>query len=764
MKRLIVALVLAVSGFAMGYGAIAEAYPADGLWGRAKWRGFFTNTLDTAGEDVWPTSGGPTGCKASGGSAIPTSVRDVTTFINFVKCKYNNGSTQEKRGAAFIVYTMTRTTATSTTSVSSAVWSDWEDMVRAADAQGRISWYANYSFTFNSYYQGCCGGGSDPADDAFYEETATSRAIVFRNPNGSVRYAIKYECANPVGTNGFGPLQAVNFNMNGTTSVNRTEVDPGQQLTFSHTLTNGGPSATNPSTIDWTTQRATSAAGPWTNVSSGDAGAFTNGQTKTPGGSGETLTVPADIAPGTQYCRRITWNPDQATGGSGSSTPRCATVRYNFTLTPVVNTNITNSSGGSVVGNIAEPGDTVTFTYAVNNGGTTASQNVNCTYRQASHGGYSTAAPGTVFTPSGANCSTSTARSFPAQTNNTQTATETVTAIANTSICRTLEVNPATQTGGSVTSSTVCVHVATKPFMEVYGGDIAVGGGVESAPGACSVNSGASIIGWNRRDSSGGGWRGAGTQFAAYAMSTIYDFSSGHSSGSVTTAAVPSGLTFANTGADANNGNFGGMFGAASCMPNYYAALPSSANNLGASTSAALSTGSYLREGDLQINGGTIAPGNKVSVFVNGDVYISGNVTYGGSGGWNNGNIPMFRVVARGNIYVGNGVTQLDGLYVAQPTNSSTKGIIFTCALSMGSVPANTAIVPNCTNKLTVNGAFMARQVQLMRASGTLSSGTAAEDPAEIFNYNPLLWISQPAPTSGNSGAYDAINSLPPVL
>jgi hypothetical protein len=132
--------------------------------------------------------------------------------------------------------------------------------------------------------------------------------------------------------------------------------------------------------------------------------------------------------------------------------------------------------------------------------------------------------------------------------------------------------------------------------------------------------------------------------------------------------------------------------------------------------------------------------------------------------------MPLFQLVVRGNIYISESVTQLDGIYIAQPT-SATNGNIYTCASASG-VPVatnDTAIYTRCSNTLTVNGAFIAREVQFLRTRGTLSQSSPAElstsgNIAEVFNFSPATWIQQPPVPTDMLEGYDAITSLPPVL
>lgn len=431
----------------------------------------------------------------------------------------------------------------------------------------------------------------------------------------------------------------------------------------------------------------------------------------------------------------------------------------NYDLNPHITTLVDGA-----VSNVAEPGQTVEFRYGVVNLGPTASGTVSCTIYANEQNGYSvppgsprntTNVPG--YVPPGTGCP----RTF-ADGANVTLGTETRVAPPNRSICRSLFVDPAQASGGPE-GVEACVTVANKPYFHVFGGDVSAGGGQTVTSGSCTNNAGAAIVGWNR--GAAGGYAGAGAQFAALALAAIYDTSTaiGNSGG----APTPSGLAFANTGAVGSI--FGGTFGSLPCIPNYYdtaGTSPLTTNNL-----ATLSgVGRYAGNGPRRLNG-TVNPNQKTVVYVDGDVLIDGNIVYAGSGTWNPRSIPLFQLVVRGNIYISRTVTQLDGVYIAQP-NGASGGIIYTCANP--SLPA-TAIATasptfysNCSNKLTVNGTFIANSVALLRTNGTQARATASEtggstNIAEVFNYNPAFWIPQP-PITTSEELYDSITSLPPIL
>jgi len=436
----------------------------------------------------------------------------------------------------------------------------------------------------------------------------------------------------------------------------------------------------------------------------------------------------------------------------------------NYSLKPTVNATV-KDSGTTVPGNVAEVGNTVTFNYAIINSGD-ASDSVDCTVYTNTHTGYyqvvSPPEHGTVKSKAGC------PRTFPGKTT-TQltTANETITignGDVNKTICRTLYVNPY-KVGGGERGVEVCIIVAAKPYVKVLGGDVSAGNGISSGANSttCTPNNSGSIVSWNRGSSA---FLGAGTQFAAMALGTIDEFASAQQS--VNGAGPNNGLMFSNTVA---NGTYGGGFGTAPCIPDYYskaAGTTTVGNTVNVST---LGTGAYKANGTVTINGGDIVnPGNRSVLYVDGDAYITSNIRYAGN--WTYDKMPLFELVVKGNIYIAPGVTQLDGAYIAQP-DGGAKGSIYTCATSTGPYNFDGSLYNTCKTKLTVNGLFSAEQIYLMRTYGTLSQSAAVETATgsfagEVFNYNPTMWIAQPpaGTASGSSkiGDYDAITSLPPVL
>ncbi|HSX16643.1 MAG TPA: hypothetical protein VLH86_00920 [Patescibacteria group bacterium] len=755
-------------------------------YGQSPGQGYFSGSgSDTSGWEVLNVScstGGEYGpYNYNNGNtycnAIPRDLNSAGEFIAFIEGRLANGipngsygfstgtygDPRAKTGAAVIVHTMLGTpTGQRNRPPTAAQLAAWEDLVNDYAAAGRINWNTQaYTFGVNSLYQGTDNTPS-PNDVTFYAASVDGASIVFTAPNGA-QYAVRRECGNPVG--GTSLPQLANFSTSGRVTVNNSTPRPGDTIQFQYYVKNNGPTDTSPTPIWWV---AINTANGGAVGGAASSGTYASGQEKNV--FTENYTVPAGTAPNTQICRQTGWDPVNSSGArDGRSAIVCATVRYDFTLTPTINIDIND---GATTGSAVEVGDKLEFIYAVNNVGTTVSMNTACTVYGLSKTGYAV-----VPTPNDRTSdvgfvqpATGCPRTFPANANTTLV-TETIAAVPATSLnktlCRTLLVNPANPAGADATAE-VCVAVTAKPYLRVYGGDVSAGNGFASGAGSstCSNNSGAAIVSWNRGSASG--YAGSGVQFAAMALSEINDFSTalGNTSG----APKPSGLAFANTAPSGSN--FGGSFGAVTCVPDRYAEKPAGAPG-GSSNVGNMATGVYALTGPTTL-GGTIGSNfsgtpQQVLLYVDGDVLIDNNIQYPAS--WTSGNPPLFVLVARGNIFVSQSVTTLNGTFVAQP-NGSAGGIIYTCANP--ALPATAVsqafatFYSTCKNKLTVNGAFVARQVRFLRTNGTLSQSTAGETSAtgfggEVFNYGPANWMVMP-PSATTDSDYDAITGLPPVL
>ncbi len=322
------------------------------------------------------------------------------------------------------------------------------------------------------------------------------------------------------------------------------------------------------------------------------------------------------------------------------------------------------------------------------------------------------------------------------------------------------------------------INVVDLPYFNVYGSGVRSGG---DFPSSCSGNG--VLASWF--DNNSGHMYGSSTGLNAIAMVNIVGFASNQ-----TARGSPTRLTFANTAGVSGVGispNLGGSFdtGGSYCFDD--PAEPTGATDPGASMSVVGQTGVRHRgtasaPSSLRITGGVIKKAQNLSVFVNGDVYISGDgISYDDSTWTSAADIPSFVLVATGNIYIDAGVTQLDGVYIAKHTASGTGGQIYTCADDLGVLYKSGDMYNQCNQQLTIHGVFEADRVNLMRTFGTLKDGASAAPSsctdggapndrktcsAEVFDFSPELYLSKPNIKSTSSSAvrYDAIVSLPPIL
>lgn len=360
----------------------------------------------------------------------------------------------------------------------------------------------------------------------------------------------------------------------------------------------------------------------------------------------------------------------------------------------------------------------------------------------------------------------------------------------------------------SILVTAVPVLAVTKPYFKTYGSDVFSGGWFNSGtscdtstdskyqdPNYSDPASGFSrddrtggILSYAKKDGAGRSAGGASSQFGVFALGIIegsdpelYGF---YSVGAQALTAPTSRnlLTFANDGSTATvwGGKFDGSVRQSNCIPDYYSKLPSPAPPGLASLSSSTPSGVYTASAgggtNYALNNSvvTLGLGIKITIYVDGNVFIGQNIVYQLD---KVNNVPKFALVAKGNIYIDPGVTQLDGLYIAQPlSNSTTAGDIWTCHLNNTDPIHYTFPATACTNQLVINGALVAKQVNFMRVKGDVASASTSEDTpsegignsniAEVINYSPAMTIGgpffNPTPTTGPK--INSLIALPPVF
>lgn len=365
--------------------------------------------------------------------------------------------------------------------------------------------------------------------------------------------------------------------------------------------------------------------------------------------------------------------------------------------------------------------------------------------------------------------------------------------------------------------------VSNQPYVRVYGNDIAAGGGFLGSTNCSATESHIltfmspvamqvpGVAGDNQTGKSG-----SGGQLAAMALGDIEGFTSASMRTSAPT--LPNGLTFANTDTAIDlvqpridSPLLGGSMtgGEGWCAPDYfketqYPDADTDRKRIFENATSATLLSADISTRDKQQSVYRVAEGQKLNftgntaanlynghhtVYIDGDVYIQGNVMYKDSGWTNLAAIPSFAMIVKGNIYIDRATSQLDGLYVAQPRDDGTKGRIYTCAVGGAAVVDTSGLFNQCgasvtttrdcqpagaSPRLTVNGAFVAQRVVLNRTGFTLFCSkyrdletAASSRAAEVFNFSPEIYLSPPifSPrATSTSGDYNYISSLPPIL
>jgi hypothetical protein len=352
------------------------------------------------------------------------------------------------------------------------------------------------------------------------------------------------------------------------------------------------------------------------------------------------------------------------------------------------------------------------------------------------------------------------------------------------------------------------INVAQIPYVQSFRGDIIAGYGIKDTEGNCSTNdsmvrssvdtalapNNAEII-------------GSGTQMVVFARGVVNGFRSAITDTEAGINTAPWVRIFANTTGLGNprtatsaigSGDYGGRFISSLCAENWFNEIDQVTMN---NTSAVDLAG---ERGIRGYSNGTspvrlTASGEIVGsrkIFIEGDAIIGDSagavnqaIRYGES--WSSVvDIPSLIIIATGNIYIDENITNLDGVYVA-------RGTVFTCSPTGGiSLPsaggggiddqltsAQSLAGSKCYSvPLTLRGAMVADSVRLWRTGGTLSKaivgGVVVDARArqayapgltgsETFILPPEVYLAPrfgEVPTNGGTGQkqLDSLISLPP--
>ncbi len=321
-----------------------------------------------------------------------------------------------------------------------------------------------------------------------------------------------------------------------------------------------------------------------------------------------------------------------------------------------------------------------------------------------------------------------------------------------TKVCYALSVQPRSNTDVQwAHSKPICTIVGKKPKVQIWGGDVAVRGSIETSTSVKTVDGTTKTF---------GSW----VEYGVFSVGLNSRFASGSGLNNQTLneQTAWSNLTFANkdeTGASvfgryAPAGSFRPLPSVASffkTVQNTVAIGPSvDISGLGFATGGAIQVNTRSNpSGDLAITGGSIPAGRSVVIVASGTVTIDGNISYTTSALGKLQDIPQVVIIAKA-INIKDSVTHVDAWLVAD-------GTINTCYNFAGFLTSG-----KCASKLEVNGPVIAGKLILNRTAGS-DTGAASGDPGERFNLRPDAHLWAQVQSIGASKAQTVYSvELPP--
>lgn len=726
---------------------------------------------------------------------LPASVNSAGELYNYVKNEYDHGDYRAQTGAAFLVKSMLGIGEADRgrgyfpgRNVDGAMWAQWNAAINNSDLD--MTWNdTSYTANYDT--------GMDAATDVYrVNHTASGNYVVFKI-GGNVVYAINRECANPDGSYGKIPdpnnwsisRSSTVTSISGTSSTSTAKV--GSTVTWSHTVKNNGPDATDKNVVTHYQNRIdnTPASAAWndpgTEGSGGTVGVnFASGASTS---YNSTYVIKAsDI--GKKLCRATSTKPSSSTDGEWrESNGDCVTVPYDFSLVPTTNT----------LDGIIEPGALISDIYpSINNTGSSPSNGPSQweldkivvaptgTITNASQ--TSPSAPCVVFANTCTTVGTGNQVFPPGNTPVTTLAGEVVplNTPVGTRICFALSVKP--YKDGSTDwrlSAPTCVTVAKKPKVQVLGGDLVVGRGTVSNPEATS-----NVV--------------TSTSFASDPVNLYYGSWSEYAiipSGTVT--GMASGAMYAGGSSDSNLCKLSvltisNVTTGSSCTPsvpskigkyNNTSIAPDAASRFPVETTtpkittstkdiSSLTTGQTWTTpatlSNLSITSSTSFGAGKwvvinapdTTITISSDIYVgvSSSSAHTPTALTSIKDIPQVVIIAK-NIIIADNVKNVDAWLIASGgslvknsagvvVGRAEDGILNTCAIGGTDMDPTHLNATNCAVPLTINGPIMANHLLLRRTGGAaVGAGTTQGTPAETFNLraDAYIWASAYSPGNG---------------
>jgi hypothetical protein len=272
-------------------------------------------------------------------------------------------------------------------------------------------------------------------------------------------------------------------------------------------------------------------------------------------------------------------------------------------------------------------------------------------------------------------------------------------------------------------SSLQCVIVGKKPKMQVWGGDVRVGDGINTSTSTFSS-----------LRTTYGSWG----EYGALSNRGNSGFASGAglNDGSGDSAQGRwSDLTFANSGNASCPFGCYGFSSYAPALTGQFTRLPSSRPlPTGTPNLSDLASGSYWAT-SRTIAGGSISPGKTIVIVATDRITIAGDITYSDGPYTNVADIPQV-VIRAAEINITGSVGNVDAWLLA--TTDAGDGIINTCS----DLPVNEELtVGDCNRALRINGPVVTDKLYLRRTAGATGGRSTLDDPAELFNLRADAFI-----------------------
>lgn len=544
-----------------------------------------------------------------------------------------------------------------------------------------------------------------------------NNSLRFRFPFDNINYAVR-----------------CNWDVTGSTTINRTTAAPGDVVRWTHTIRNQGPSPTNSIVVS--------------NAGRSYGSAIERGESPAGRPVGVMRTFNTDISVnqghvGNTYCQWAQWDPTNNRGGRhGRGAQRCVTIPFNYTLTPVL---------GDVMPDVVEAGAGLSVSQSsVTNSGPTKSKPTRWQLTQfvlqpgATRGAAASASDPCVYY---GNNQCSSVRSGSNVTFNVGTSAigssqYNLAAVPDLDVgwkvCFGLSVKDRSSSDTRWQHSAAkCTIIGKKPKVQIHGGDLSARGRVSTSTST-------------KPDGTYGSWG----EYAALAQGTLNGFKSAASiADPTTTIANQDLLTFTNT-APLSLGSFTSV----SYWARPIGAPADKIDSLETGTGmpggsmASWPSGTYRRSGNFTLPGGTIPPGRSIVIVSTGTVTINSNITYSSGTLSSLSDIPQVVIIAN-NINITNAVTQVDA-WLLSPT-----GVINTCSSVAASANLSSS---TCNQPLMINGPVIADRLLLRRTAGS-GSGDASGDPAEVINLraDAYLWAYMRAGGSGRAQTVLTLEKAP---